>query len=414
MREYDEIVEQIYDLPKFRDEMSLAPIQELMQELDNPHQAFDVVHVAGTNGKGSTCTIVAAILDAADYDVGLFTSPHLESFRERIRVNGEKISEEAVVAWFEQMEDVIAAADASFFETLTAMAFLQFAEQGVDVAVVETGMGGELDATNVVEPEIAAITNVAKEHTRILGDPMESIARKKAGIVEEGRPIVCGAEGRAVEVVQEVAEGKDARFVTVKRYAEIENTTPSLEVSVDGTSIETGLTGKYQIANLNTALTAIQELDDYSVEDEAVRSGLEAVEMPGRMEVVEESPLTILDGAHNPAAVEKLVESISDVGDSRIVAIVSIMEDKEYEEMLAILEGVVDTFVLSEAAIERAADPDRLDKAVERAEVVVKDDIDEALTKAREQVGRDAVLLVTGSLYFVGDVRQRLSRGKGL
>ncbi|MFB6167118.1 MAG: folylpolyglutamate synthase/dihydrofolate synthase family protein, partial [Candidatus Nanohaloarchaea archaeon] len=200
---YDEVVDRIYDLEKFRGDIALDPIRKAVARMGDPQEDFASVHVAGTNGKGSTATILASVLQEAGYTTGLFTSPHLVDFRERMRVDGEKITKDEVVERFSSVESTDV--ELSFFEAMTAMAFDHFSREDVDVAVVETGMGGEVDATNVIQPEASVITNVAREHTKWLGESREEIAGKLAGVVKEGTPVVSGAEGDARKVIREAA-----------------------------------------------------------------------------------------------------------------------------------------------------------------------------------------------------------------
>lgn len=400
---YRDVLETIHDLRAFRGKMSLQPIRDLMAEQGDPHQDFPAIHIAGTNGKGSTATILAAILEEAGYTTGLFTSPHLVAFPERIRVDGEPIPEDAVASHGSAVlsHDI----DISYFEAMTGIAFTHFAAEDVDVAVVETGMGGAVDATNVVEPEATVITNVSADHTRWLGETPEQIAYEKAGIAKRGVPLVTGATGEPRAVIDRVAARESAPVHPVRPLAEPVATAPQLDLRVAGTTITTALRGRYQVDNVNTALT-ILDVVDRDVPADAVRRALATVTVPGRMEQVDGTPF-LLDGAHNPAAMDRLVEAIGErPGDT--IAVVSIMDDKDWPRMLSALEQEAEVIICSRAGLDRAADPDELAAHVTDAETVVVPDIPEALDLADAIAADTDTALVTGSLYFVGDVKRVL------
>lgn len=399
---YSEVVDEIYELEKFRGKISLEPIQQLSSELGDPQEEFEAVHVAGTNGKGSTATMLAAALEAAGYRTGLFTSPHLTDFRERIQINGENISARAVIDHYRRIADTDV--DISFFECMTAIAFQHFAQEEVDIAVIETGMGGRVDATNVVEPEVSVITNVAKEHTRWLGETPEQIAYEIAGIIEENVPVVSGVDGSPGEVVEAVADERGADLVPVEDRVTPLSAVP-LVLEWDGETIETCVAGRYQAENVNTVLAALDELER-EVPSEAVRTMLASVEMPGRMESMRKDPLLLLDGAHNPAAVAKLRETLSAVDSGKTVVVTSIMADKDYPAMLSTIEEIADLVILSEAEIDRAARPDELASHVDAVDSETIPSIPEALETAMRVAGKEGTVLVTGSLYFVGDVKK--------
>ncbi len=406
---YRSVVDDIYDLQRFRGTLSLDPVQELMAELGHPEHDVPAVHVAGTNGKGSTATMLARVLEESGYRTGLFTSPHLVDFRERIQVDSTCITQEQVVDRYQRVAD--ADVDASFFECMTAMALDHFAEEDVDVAVVETGMGGRLDATNIVEPVLSVVTNVAREHTTVLGETPEQIAYEIAGIIGDA-PVVSGATGGPGAVVRGVAEEADAPLHTVDDYVDVETGGMELALEVDDTRIETGLVGRYQADNIDTVLSAIDALP-LDVPDTAVRDALTGITIPGRMEPVAREPLTLLDGAHNPAAVDRLPRTLDALDRERTVAVVSTMAVQEYGELLSTIEQMADTVILSEAEIDRAADPADLAACIDAVDCEVVRSIPAALAAARDIAEPDDTVLVTGSLYFVGDVKNELGHGPG-
>ncbi|MDY6768841.1 MAG: folylpolyglutamate synthase/dihydrofolate synthase family protein [Candidatus Nanohaloarchaea archaeon] len=403
-QEYAQVVRDIYELQKFRGKISLEPIQELTAQLDHPEQDFPAIHVAGTNGKGSTASMLAAVLSEEGERTGLFTSPHLVDFRERIQVDGEKISREDVVRAYERVSGV--GTDMSFFECMAAMAFDHFSRKEVDVAVVETGMGGRIDATNVAASELSVVTNVAREHTKWLGETPEQIAHEIGGIIREETPVVSGADGDPGRVIETIAEAKDAPLVPVEQLARpVDDGSTTLTLDWDGTRIDTDLLGRYQVDNINTMLTAVEAMDR-AVSDAAVRSALERVELPGRMEAVSSEPLVLLDCAHNPAAVRRLPATLSRIDGGKTVVVASIMADKDYGAMLSTVEEFADLVILSEAGIDRAADAEDLAACVDRVDCEVVPSIPDALDTALKVAAPDDLVLVTGSLYFVGDVKK--------
>ncbi len=402
---YEDVVDEIYDLQKFKGRMSLQPITNMMAALDDPHTAFSSVHIAGTNGKGSTTHILAAMLEEAGYRVGTYTSPHLMDFRERVRVNGEPIPPDRVATYYRDIaeHDI----DLSFFEFTTALAFLHFAEEDVDIAVIEAGIGGRLDATNIVEPEAAVITNVSEDHVTVLGETPEQIAYEKAGIIKEQTPVVCGATGSTQDVIAEVAAAQNAPLYTVddRVDAERQETDTGLTLTVDGKTFETDIIADYQIDNINTAVTACTVLDTYAVASEDIRRALALLDLEGRMEQIAEHPCVLLDGAHNPSGMRRAARTITDLQQGKTITVTSIMADKNYAAMLDEIEAFSDLIMVSEAAVDRAADPEELASCITSTDYEIEPDIRETVRKALEIASADDTIVFTGSLYFIGDVK---------
>ena len=365
--------------------------------MGNPQRHFASVHVGGTNGKGSTSAFLAAMLGSQGHRVGLYTSPHLVSFTERIQVNGVPVAETAVAAWTARLEEVALATEASFFEITTAIAFADFAARGVEIAVIEVGLGGRLDATNVIEPLVAGVTRIALEHTDYLGHDLAGIAREKAGIAKAGVPFLT-TEGDE-SLVREMAEGS-------KLKAE--------RVPVDlAAGYHLGLRGPHQVANASLALAMARALPEpWRPDDEAIRSGLAAARIPGRFD--RRGPW-IFDVAHNPDGVRSLVLALRAEAPKRpLVAVVAVLGDKAWREMLALLGPEVDQLILTRAPsapVERAWDLEEAKTAIGNREsgigtaLIVEPDFDRALARARSD---GATALVTGSFHTVGDALQTL------
>nr|MDA8422316.1 bifunctional folylpolyglutamate synthase/dihydrofolate synthase [Nitrospiraceae bacterium] len=352
---YQETIDYLYGLQKHGIKLGLENSIRLMELMGNPQEKFRTVHIAGTNGKGSTSACIASMLQAAGYRVGLYTSPHLVSFTERIKINGAPIPEAAVVALAQRVRREyhgFAAGGAvpgspTFFEVTTAIAFRYFADQGVDIAVIEVGMGGRLDSTNVITPLVSVITNIDLEHTEFLGNTLERIAAEKAGIVKAGVSLVTGAtQADVIRVIEREAGGKRAPVYRLSRDFQPEHIAPGIEQVFDYRGLQAAyqglrlsLLGRYQVDNACCALAAVECLrgSGIVVDEPALRQGLAQARWEGRLERVAQRPDIYLDGAHNPASARKLAEAVRDLKKyySRLVLVIGILGDKDYHGILS-------------------------------------------------------------------------------
>ncbi|HEX2932419.1 MAG TPA: folylpolyglutamate synthase/dihydrofolate synthase family protein, partial [Candidatus Binatia bacterium] len=359
-----------------------------------------------------------SILSEAGYRTALYTSPHLVSFTERIRIGKDEITTEDVVALAEELWRRTEAADVplTFFEFVTAMAFIHFARRQVDVAVVEVGLGGRLDATNVVTPLVSAITTVSKDHEAYLGPDEISIGREKGGIIKPGIPVVCGNVSPAVaQLLRNIAleRAAPAYFLGVDFGFSLKN-----EGLFDYTglkqhysNIELALRGRHQKANTSVALAALELVcDRFPVSEKALRQGLRTVSWPGRLEVMLECPTVILDGAHNPEGVRALVDEMNQFRQGRKIKLLfATMADKEWEIMLRELEKTADEVVFTRVKMERSANPDQLAQSLtESIPHRAIDDSRIALQTLLSETGPEEIILVAGSLYLLGEVRPML------
>jgi dihydrofolate synthase/folylpolyglutamate synthase len=427
-RSYQETVDYLFALQKHGVKLALENSIALMEIMGSPHRKFRTVHVAGTNGKGSTSVCIASMLQAAGYRVGLYTSPHLMSFTERIRINGTAISEADVVELARTVRDAydgLTSPGASgvmsptFFEVTTAIAFRYFADRAVDLAVIEVGMGGRLDSTNVVAPLVSVITNIDLEHTEFLGTTIEQIAGEKAGIIKRAVPLVTGAKQLdVIRLFERTAAANDAPVYRLQKDFWPENYVrgASQVFNYRGlTSVYPGLIlnliGRYQVDNACLALAAIECLRDtgIAVDEAALRTGLEQACWEGRMERVAQRPDTFLDGAHNPASARALAGTIAELKPSyrRLVLVIGILADKDYHGILAELLPLADHVVVTMPQYSRALDIGVLEREVRNlhASVDVAETVAEAIERSRERALADDLILVTGSLYVVGDAR---------
>jgi dihydrofolate synthase/folylpolyglutamate synthase len=404
----------------------LENTRRVLERLGHPERRFASVHIAGTNGKGSVAAMLSAILRAAGYQTGLYTSPHLVRINERIAANGEPIGDGAFAAAFNAVASVVEPLLAehrlpnhpSFFETLTAMAFHDFAEAGVEVAVLETGMGGRLDATNVVTPEVSAITSIDFDHERYLGSSIEQIASEKAGIIKAGVPVVsAAAHPRARAVVAERAEAVGAPLVDVETEYVAEDIrsfdfgcAEFAACTRDGFALRLApaLRGSFQVQNALVAVAAARVLAarGWRIPVEALAAGIASAHWPGRLDLVRREPLVLLDGAHNPAGAREVRKFWDEhLRGRRVHLVFGAARDKALGEVAELLFPAAASVTLTEPSTPRAAGAETL-AAVARAynsEVVVEPEPERALTKAMERAGRGDAVFATGSLFLVGD-----------
>jgi len=388
----------------------LDTTRALLRSLGDPHTVMPAIHVGGTNGKGSVAALVAEALSAAGWRVGLYTSPHLVSFRERIRVDGVTISEEAVAMWTGRLRPIVTELGATFFEATTAMAFADFAARGAEIAVVEVGLGGRLDSTNVVTPLVSAVTKIALDHMKYLGDTPADIAREKAGIAKPGVPFVIGERQPAlVEVLRGEAR---RRAQAAGGRADIRVLPPAYEW--DG---PLGLSGPHQRRNAAVAHGILMALPErWRPGLDAIREGFAAARVPGRLD---RRGKWLFDVAHNPDGMESLVAALrSEPPPSPVHALVSILGDKEWPTMLVWLDSVVDRGVLTVApsAAERGWNLAwlrewlaRQDRPPARARWTLVPDFATALREVQQGAG---TVLVTGSFHTVGDVMAAVGLGE--
>jgi dihydrofolate synthase/folylpolyglutamate synthase len=413
----------------------LSRMNKLLDHCGNPHERLRAVHIAGTKGKGSTAAMLASILRRAGLRVGLYTSPHIYDVRERIQIDGEWIPEDAVVRWLNELRpylDVAAKGGETyaptFFETFTVIAFLHFLDQATDVAIFEVGLGGRLDATNVLRPLACAITPVSFDHTDKLGNTLDRIAGEKAGIVKEGVPVVCGVQQpEALHVIRSRCSERDAPLHVVGEDVTLtgESTAPfqcgglSPSFAVRTWRREIGelsvpLLGRHQRENAAVAVGLADLLCEAEIEvpDAAVRDGLAAVRWPGRIQIVAENPEVIIDGAHNPASVTVLLDALAELPERRTIFVFGAAADKDIPTMLSLLAPAADAFVFTRTANPRAAEPMRLlgilaqlgaDAPAESAATPA-----EALDRARSLTAPGDRIVVCGSMYLAGDLLARL------
>ncbi len=424
---YSSAIEYLYGLQKHGIKLGLETMRTLLSRLGNPERRFRSLHIGGTNGKGSTAAMTAAMLQAAGYRVGLYTSPHLVDFRERIRVNQIMIAEAQVAELTQRLRPIVPSdLTPTFFELTTALAFLHFAESGVEVAVLEVGLGGRFDATNVVEPEACAITTIALDHQEYLGTTEEAIGFEKAGIIKSGVPVVVGRiDGPAWDVIRQAAMDRGAPLTRLGVDFHTAGTGPE-EFSYRGRSrqldgLTCALAGRHQLDNAACAVALLEAAEErgISVNEAAVRQGLQSVPWEGRLEVVERGPVLLLDGAHNPAAAHVLAEYLTDWcasrPESRLILVLGMMRDKDHARFVEPFYRLVSEVVLTQVDMARSATVQELRETVGSRffQCHVALSAADALALAKARATAQDLICVTGSLMLVGEVKA-LVRGCGL
>jgi dihydrofolate synthase / folylpolyglutamate synthase len=420
MERYFEILQKIFNLRGGIIDLRLDRMSQALALFNHPENQFPSLHIAGTNGKGSTAALLHNILRQAGYRTALYTSPHLESFTERIRIGQEEIAQAEVVSLADKIWQRTAAANVplTFFEFITVMAFVYFARNRVDVAVIEVGLGGRLDATNLVTPLVSLITTISKDHEAYLGPDELSIAREKGGIIKPNIPVVCGRMSEpVVKLLREIAQAVDspAYFLGTAFSFLLKNERlfDYIGIKQNLSDLAVALRGRHQLANAALALAALELVSKhFPVSEAALRRGLETVRWPGRLEVMSERPLVILDGAHNPEGVHALADELLELRQGRKIRLLfATMADKEWQLMLATLAKLADEMIFTRVAMERSADPELLAKTIPiPVPNRVIQDSQTALAALLDSAQPDDIVVVAGSLYLLGEVRPLLAK----
>jgi dihydrofolate synthase / folylpolyglutamate synthase len=395
----------------------------LCESLDNPHKKFKSIHIAGTNGKGSVSHMLAAILQTAGYKTGLYTSPHLHDFRERIKINGKMISEDFVINFTKRIQPLIDELEPSFFEITVAMAFDYFAQQEVDIAIIEVGLGGRLDSTNIITPELSVITNIGWDHMNLLGNSLEKIAQEKAGIIKAGVTVVIGEvipESKLVFLQKAEKQNAQLHFAQeefrIKSY-QLNETLLTVKVEETATkhsdSYQLDLPGIYQTKNILTVLAAIRQLQklNWNISNDQLNSALKQTKkingLHGRWEMIEENPRVILDVGHNEDGVKQIVLQLSQTKYNSLHLVLGMVKDKEIDTVLSLLPKDA-VYYFTRSQIPRALPEKDLQlKALERHLTgETFSDVNAALNHAKQHASADDLILVCGSVFLVGEVEE--------
>ena len=435
MTSYKEVIDYLFSaLPMYQRvgaaayKTDITNTVELMKALENPQDYFRTIHVAGTNGKGSVSNFLASILRTAGYKVGLYTSPHLVDFRERIRIDGEMISESDVIDFVNKNKVLLDRIQPSFFEMTVARAFQYFAEKHVDVAVVEVGMGGRLDSTNIINPDLSIITNIGWDHTQFLGDTLQAIAGEKAGIIKNGVPIVIGETQPETEPVFTATAREhnapiyfaDQNYVITDAHESNRSMVLNISSTTDGEPVYAGLRsplcGYYQKKNIITVVQSIEVLRSvgYHIPLNAVTLGVESVVVDmgfkGRWQILSNHPLTICETAHNKDGVESVLKTLSEMEYSNLHMIYGCVNDKDYASILALLPKNA-TYYFCKPDVPRGLDVDKLHVVAKQCGLQGQPyaDIATAIETAYQDADEQSLILITGSIFLVADALKYFS-----
>jgi dihydrofolate synthase / folylpolyglutamate synthase len=473
-RDYDQALSYLYNLQKFGIKLGLSKTENLLKAFNNPHRTLNCLHIAGSNGKGSVAAMLASIYSRAGYKVGLFTSPHLVDFRERFQINGRLISRSRTLDLIREIQEKADQEEPpTFFEFITAMALIYFFREKVDLAIMEVGLGGRLDATNIIDPLITVITTIALEHQDYLGKTLENIAWEKAGIIKPGVPLVTGVgQKKALEQIEAICrerqspiyragrdfrtrklgkgkfsyfgfrisdcemkepsgvrrsafvEGKygrsnrlDTEYLMPHKNKDRESITPLSAIgNPQLKGLQLALRGDYQIKNAALVLAVVGLLQkEYPVKERKIREGLSKVSWPGRMEVLSERPWIVLDGAHNPGAMKALAETLpQSFFYQKLFLVFGMMKDKNIKQTLNYITPLAKHILLTRAEYDRSADPEDLKQYFnkDRPRPRVFPTIPLAITQALKEAGPKDLILITGSLFVVGETRAWWGRNK--
>lgn len=458
MLSYNQALEFIHGLNRFGTKLGLQNITKLLEILGNPHREMNIIHVAGTNGKGSTCAIIDSVLRSAGYRVGLYTSPYLEIFNERMRIDGKNISDEDLARLTQKVQEAVFymrehdLGSPTEFEVVTAIGFLYFKEQAVDFLILEVGMGGRLDATNVITPLVSVITPISYDHQQYLGDTLSDIAREKCGIIKPGIPVISAPqEPEAMKVIEETCQSRKCTLIKVwgqRKDSIVDDciTYDFLQDDLNGTSfnlktpkhtyekLQIRLLGHHQVDNAATAIAAIETLELYGVviAKDAIYQGLENAHWSGRLEVLRQSPTVLIDGAHNIAGIRTLKDTLNKhFTQKRKILVLGILGDKDYTHMLDEIIPIANTVITTAPDNPRALSAKELaesiwkafpDKAVRGQDmakanlslrqniirIYSRENIKDAINLANTLAEPEDMIIYAGSLYMIGSVRTLL------
>ncbi|MDM5190160.1 folylpolyglutamate synthase/dihydrofolate synthase family protein [Bacillus sp. DX4.1] len=423
---YEEAIGWIHSRLKFGIKPGLERMQWMLEELGNPERHIKCVHLAGTNGKGSTLTYMRYMFEAADYKVGTFTSPYIETFNERIGINGMPITDAEITKLVNMVKPVVEKLDetdlgeATEFEIITAMAICYFGKVNFcDIVLFETGLGGRFDSTNVVHPVLTVITNIGHDHMHILGDTLAEIAYEKAGIIKSGVPVITGVqEQEALQVIQEVAKEKKAKlyelgqqFTVVHQRSDEDGENFAFSCPFSSyEEVRIAMKGSHQVRNAALALMAIMYIRTYQsflIEEEHIRTGLSKTYWIGRFEQLQNNPDVIIDGAHNPEGITSLVETVrAHYKHKKVVVLFTALGDKQLDKMVGELETIADELIFTTFTFDRAISAEQLAAYSHKESKEVFENWQEAIDTKMRALQENDVFIITGSLYFISEVRK--------
>lgn len=427
---YNEAMDYIKGTAKFGSNLGLQRTERILNILGNPHLKLKAVHIGGTNGKGSTTAMITQSLMEAGYRVGMYTSPYLEEFEERIQIQGENIPKDKLASVVSKVSEAVCRVinegydHPTEFEIITCAMFLYFYEEGVDIAIIEVGLGGRLDSTNVISPILSIITSISMDHMQVLGDTIAKIAYEKAGIIKNHVPLILYPQSEeALRVIEDTVSSKECSLIKVEENCSVhfcgveesEYQRIKIDSRSDKYNIKLHLLGSHQLLNCATAVTALETLNTlgFKVTREHIIAAMEKVVWKGRLEVMKKKPLVVIDGAHNIDGIKKLKESVGTYFHYKnMVLILGILADKEVHSMVKELVPLADKVITVTPHSDRAQLSKELEKVVSEhtSQCESIENYEEAYNRALSLAGDDTLILISGSLYMIGDMRKIITR----
>lgn len=430
MESYKKSIQYLFGLQKYGIKFGLEKTIRLLELLDNPQEKFPAIHIAGTNGKGSTSAMIASVLTASGYKTGLYTSPHLVKFNERIRIDGIMIPDEEIIKYVNVLKKYFEKLKPTFFEAATIIAFKYFADKKVDIAVIETGMGGRLDATNVLNPMLCIITSISRDHTQYLGDTLTKIAFEKAGIIKSGISCILSIKNKSLlNIFQKVANLRNSQLINIIDQLELEFTRHNITHSVVNIKLKTqnkfinglkvDLPGKFQKDNILISLAALYFLrENYNLKhitEKSIRNGFKNIKvfsgLRGRLDILSSSPMILGDVAHNPDAFKKLAETLLKLGLNRVITIFGVMKDKEIEPIVPEIIRFSKIVIAAQPKTNRAMESEIIHKEFQKRlfPCINGKSVKNSLIIAKKMYKRDEIILITGSHHTLGEAIKTLN-----
>ena len=419
---YQQAMDYLHSLGRFGMHFGLERMEKMMEHLGNPHKKLNTIHITGTNGKGSVAMMIGSILRKAGYRVGVYTSPHLDDFRERIQINAKFIPKKDVARLMQKIKPIVkktlaeTGSNATFFEVVTAIALQYFSDEKVDYLVLEVGLGGRLDATNIVDSKTCVITNIDYEHTDVLGNSLTSIAEEKGGIIKHGALVITSETKKEVlRVFERICKEKNARLFQIQKEFKIRKIVSDSEKNTftikskfySYEKLKVPLIGEYQIMNACMAIAAVKFLNE-GINEKSIRDGLVRTRWPGRLEIISRKPLIVMDAAHNPAAMKQLVKSLKLFNYNRMILVFGVMKDKDIKKIVEIIIPQASMTIINKPKVERVAEPKLIQKYARKfSKTIIIKNVKESIKYAKSIAGKDDLICITGSIYMLSEARAK-------